>query len=364
MIRLFTKNATGVAPDGRWYAGDVNALEDAVAAADDLTQIIKLATLAIGESGLQLLHYGALEARLTGALRVDSIVRALGGLLPGAFTTAERNAIPLGSRPYGMGILNVTTNQWEWNKGSDAVPNWQPMTPVIAPGSIGTTELADDSVTVAKIAANAVGASEIIDGSVGTTELGALSVTQAKAAAGAFAGQAYGTAFPTTGLYNGYNFTFFHTDVTGTVPVDYIYRADLDGTHPWHVVGTKELLAVNAADFAFNTVAAAWQDLSTPAVVRAGDYIFKMSWTGGTNDTSAGGPGSWVRMTIGSYTGGARTVVTNMGTNGRAPAGGQEVRYVAGISAAALVHLQGQVGAASNGTVEGLSLVVIPIRVI
>jgi hypothetical protein len=42
----------------------------------------------------------------------------------------------------------------------------------IAPGSVGTAELADDAVTNAKLADNAVGAAEIIDGSVGAAEIG------------------------------------------------------------------------------------------------------------------------------------------------------------------------------------------------
>ena len=127
MQRLYTKNATGVAPDGRWYAGDINALQDAVAALNDLTQALGIGTVAIGESGLQLIHYGAGEARLTGALRIDGILRGLGGLLAGAFTTTQRNAIATGLAPYGTIILNTTTNQYEWNKGTDGARNWQSM---------------------------------------------------------------------------------------------------------------------------------------------------------------------------------------------------------------------------------------------
>lgn len=146
MQRLYTKNATGVAPDGRWYAGDINALQDAVAALNDLTQALGIGTIAIGESGLQLIHYGAGEARLTGALRIDGILRGLGGLLAGAFTTTQRNAIATGLAPYGTIILNTTTNQYEWNKGTDAARNWQSMGYVPAGGS---------AISDADIAANA-----------------------------------------------------------------------------------------------------------------------------------------------------------------------------------------------------------------
>lgn len=130
MNRLFTKNATGVAPDGRWFAGDVNLLQDTVAAITDLTQILSLGTLNIGESGLQLFRFGAGEARLTGLLRVDGILRGLGGLFAGTFTTTQRDAIPLGSRPFGLVILNTTTARHEWNAGTDTSPSWQPLSDI------------------------------------------------------------------------------------------------------------------------------------------------------------------------------------------------------------------------------------------
>lgn len=125
MNRLYTKDATGVAPNGRWYAGDINALQDAVAALSDFAQAIGLGTLQIGDSGIQLLKYATGEARLSAALRTDGILRGLGGMYAGAFTTAQRDAIPAGSRPYGLVILNTTTNRLEWNGGTDAAPSWQ-----------------------------------------------------------------------------------------------------------------------------------------------------------------------------------------------------------------------------------------------
>lgn len=127
MIRVKTFDATGIAPGGRLFAGDLNAIEDAAAGQSDLTQNIQTGTLAVGESGLQLLRYGAGEARLSGLLRTDGLIRALGGIAPGTFTTTQRDdgvSIPLGKRPYGGAIVNSTSNQWEWNKGTDAVPVW------------------------------------------------------------------------------------------------------------------------------------------------------------------------------------------------------------------------------------------------
>lgn len=125
MLRLFTKNATRIPPDGALFAGDVNALQDAVAALYDLTQNLGIASISIGESGLQVVRYASGEARLSGSLRTDGIIRALGGLYAGAFTTTQRNAIS--SPPYGLAILNTTTNRYEWNQGTSGSPSWQPL---------------------------------------------------------------------------------------------------------------------------------------------------------------------------------------------------------------------------------------------
>lgn len=146
MQRLFTKNATGIAPDGKWFAGDVNALEDAVAALTDLTQNLEVGSLAIGEAGLQLLRYGAGEARLSGAFRTDGVMRALGGVYAGSFTTTQRDAIA--NPPYGLLITNSETNDLEMNYGTPAAPSW---------GSIGTNppfttaDIANGAITSAKV---------------------------------------------------------------------------------------------------------------------------------------------------------------------------------------------------------------------
>lgn len=143
MDRIKDYNTTGAAPDGVLYAGDLNALQDAVAALDDLTQHINLASLALGESGLQIVRYGAGEARLTGRLRTDGYVMGLGGLMPGAFTTAARNAIPAGQRPTNLIIKNTDTGNIEINIGSDAVPNWVAITKT--PDDAIAAHLADGS---------------------------------------------------------------------------------------------------------------------------------------------------------------------------------------------------------------------------
>lgn len=133
MIRIKNFVATGLAPDGKLYAGDLNAIQDAAAAKTDLTQTVSISTLVVGAADLQLLRYGAgtggitSEGRLSGSLRIDGIFRPLGGLAFPAFTTTQRDAIASGGRPYGLALLNTTTNQVQWNKGTDVAPNWQPI---------------------------------------------------------------------------------------------------------------------------------------------------------------------------------------------------------------------------------------------
>lgn len=126
MNRYKTFDATAIPLSGVLYAGDLNAIQDGAAAQADFSQTIDLGTVRIGETGLQLTRYGTNEVRLTGALRTDGILRGLGGTLAGAFTTTQRDAIPSGFRPYGVQILNITTNQYEFNSGTDAVPAWRP----------------------------------------------------------------------------------------------------------------------------------------------------------------------------------------------------------------------------------------------
>jgi microcystin-dependent protein len=136
MGRFKTFNSTGVAPDGRLYAGDLNAIQDMKADLSDFTQVVDVAQVRVGETGLQLQRYGALEARMTGAMRVDGVLRGLGGLFAGTYTTTQRNAIPAGFRPTGLIIFNSTVGRLEVNTGSDAVPAWNSVGYGIAPPDI------------------------------------------------------------------------------------------------------------------------------------------------------------------------------------------------------------------------------------
>lgn len=133
MNRVKDFQATGIAPLGKLYAGDLNAMQDAAAAQSDFAQTIDLGTVRLGQSDLQLFRYGAglgsvvSEARLSGSLRIDGIFRALGGDIPPTFTTTTRDAIPANMAPYGLRILNTTTNRMEWNAGTDAARVWRPV---------------------------------------------------------------------------------------------------------------------------------------------------------------------------------------------------------------------------------------------
>lgn len=163
MSRFKTFDATGLATAGRIYAGDLNAIQDLYADIYNLTQALGISSVAIGEAGLQLLRYGAGEARLSGHMRVDGILRGLGGLFAGAYTSTARDAIPLGTRPFTLVIFNTTTNQFEYNAGTDVTPNWQPLAPSLGAGSITATQLATNAVTAIKVLAGIIDYSKIND---------------------------------------------------------------------------------------------------------------------------------------------------------------------------------------------------------
>ena len=123
--RIKNFEATGIALNGRLYAGDLNQIQDDYADLSNFSQTLDAGTFRIGDTSIQLLKYGTAEARLSSALRTDGITRSLGGLYAGAFTTAQRDAIAVGFRPYGLIILNTQVNRLEFNAGTDAVPSWQ-----------------------------------------------------------------------------------------------------------------------------------------------------------------------------------------------------------------------------------------------
>lgn len=189
MDRFKVYDATGIAPDGRLYAGDMNLFQDLVAALDDFAQTLNVASVSFGDSSLILSKYGAGEFGMSGALRVTGISKGLGGLFAGTFTTTQRNAMTLPL--YGLIILNTTTNQHEWNKGTPAAPDWQPFSIALGAGSITLSMMAADSVDSSKIVAGSIVASDISgtlkpsdSAAAGTEALRALGATASTAAAG------------------------------------------------------------------------------------------------------------------------------------------------------------------------------------
>lgn len=139
MIRLKTYDSTGVAPNGRLFAGDLNLLQDTVAALSDFAQTHDVAILRVGDTTLALQKFGAGELWFNSLLRVTGIFRALAGFVSGTYTTTQRNAIAGGSRPYGLVILNSTTNRYEFNSGTDAAPVWSPLFNVITDADISAS---------------------------------------------------------------------------------------------------------------------------------------------------------------------------------------------------------------------------------
>lgn len=125
-MRYKTFDSTGIAPNGKLFAGDLNAIQDMKADASDFTQTIDLSTLRIGDAAISLSKFGAGEAQVAADFRVTKILRGLEGIIPGAFTTTQRDALAVGRAPYGLAILNTVKNKWEWNTGTDAARNWQP----------------------------------------------------------------------------------------------------------------------------------------------------------------------------------------------------------------------------------------------
>lgn len=150
MSRIKTFDSTGLATAGRLYAGDLNQIQDQYADLSNFSQAIALGSLAVGEAGLQLVRYGVGEARISGALRIDGILRALGGLYAGAFTTAQRDAIPANLAPTGLIIYNTTLGALQVNSGTDASRNWTSPGSVAA-GSITVAMLAFDPATQAEL---------------------------------------------------------------------------------------------------------------------------------------------------------------------------------------------------------------------
>jgi hypothetical protein len=137
MSRVKTFDSTGLATSGRLYAGDLNGIQDQYADLYNLAQSHGVGSIALGEAGLQFVRFGPGEARITGALRTDGIVRGLGGLYGGSFNNTTRDAIPSTFAPTGLIILNTSTGRHETNYGTDATRQWKGLDSAIAVGLLG-----------------------------------------------------------------------------------------------------------------------------------------------------------------------------------------------------------------------------------
>lgn len=116
MDRLKTYDATGIAPNGKLYAGDLNLLQDTVAALADFTKTFQIGTVQVGDSGLAISKFGTGELTLSAAIRISGILRANGGMMPLNCTTTTRDAIS--SPPTGLMIYNTTNGRPEIYNGS------------------------------------------------------------------------------------------------------------------------------------------------------------------------------------------------------------------------------------------------------
>jgi hypothetical protein len=282
MNRVKNFNATGVAPNGRLYAGDLNAIQDAAMAQTDLSQTVALAAVQIGETGLQLLRYGSLEARITGALRTDGILRGLGGVFAGTYTTVQRNAIPLGSRPYGLVIWNTDNNRLENNIGTDAVPNWQPVGVQLGFGAglaLGQAQIA--SFLTSGIYTARPGAGTLPAGSIfyATDTLGvwktdgAATWTLVNQGSPRVSLATFGSGPWTSVPYDGMRVTLLVDSANG-INWDLMFNAGSGSTYRWEVVGGRPLVSIIDANE--NTSSLTFTTLTTPGpsitVPRAGDY--------------------------------------------------------------------------------------------
>lgn len=124
MQRVKTFDATGVAPGGRLFAGDLNAIQDAAAGLTDLTQVFKAGEVHIGENGLAFTRVGAGRVNLAGELDIADLLKPSAALVFVNLTTTQRDALASGKAPKGSTIYNTTLNCVQCNIGTDGSRNW------------------------------------------------------------------------------------------------------------------------------------------------------------------------------------------------------------------------------------------------
>lgn len=269
--------ATGVAPDGRLYAGDLNAMQDDYADLMNLTQTIGVGTVQVGESGLMIYRYGAGEMRITGSLRMDGIFRPLGGLVPPAFTNTTRDALLAAARPYGLLILNTEKNLYEWNSGTDVAPIWSPMTNQLV-GNYGSRPAASAANTGLFYHATDVGGMFYSNGSVWSLVL-QRPVKILAADLGTHPGP-----------YDGQQ-VLLVVDASLGKNWHMRYNSSSGSAYKWEPVGAQEPIEAYADGTVTNTASSVWQDLGGPSIVvpRGGDYRVQVSAVSDETSSSYGG---------------------------------------------------------------------------
>jgi hypothetical protein len=153
MNRIKSFTGTGVAPNGRLYPADLNAIQDAAAAEVDLAQVIKVGELHVGENGLALVRYATGVMRLEGGLRVDGAIT--GGVIQiPVYTTTQRDALGSGLAPAGTQIFNSTVGLAQINVGTDGARNWKSVP--FALENLTVTRTTDISMSTADTYADAL----------------------------------------------------------------------------------------------------------------------------------------------------------------------------------------------------------------
>lgn len=79
MSRVKTFDSTGISPGGVLFAGDLNNLQDHYADLTNLSQTHSVGSLVVGEAGLAISLYASGIMRVSGQLRVDSVVNSITG---------------------------------------------------------------------------------------------------------------------------------------------------------------------------------------------------------------------------------------------------------------------------------------------
>lgn len=79
MSRVKTFDSTGIAPGGVLYAGDLNNIQDHLADLTNLSQTLSVSSLVVGAAGLAISQYATGVMRISGQLRVDSVINGVSG---------------------------------------------------------------------------------------------------------------------------------------------------------------------------------------------------------------------------------------------------------------------------------------------